>query len=175
LRGLELGGLVVGKGPFGDLADRRPFPRRGRPRVVRRRQDRLEEKLTKSVNTGSAWRTFHHVLVWGFAGGWLGWLVVFAVFPETRTIASRGVLVGTGALLPHIWMGRSIWHKEGRTGIGIPIAILIARFAGSLILMAIFIWLFPAENRIIAWTVGTLIIVFTAVESFLFCKGVERL
>lgn len=131
--------------------------------------------MTKSVIPGSAWRTLHHVLVWGFACGWSGWLLVLVLFPETRTVTRRGILVGMSVLLPHVWLGRSIWHKKERSGIGIPIAILITRFTGSLILLAIFIWQFPAENRIIAWTVGTLIIVFTAIESFLFCKGAERL
>jgi hypothetical protein len=131
--------------------------------------------MTIPVKPGAFWKTIHLVLVFSIAGAWAVEIAFLGLCPQFGNPLTRGIGLGVGAMMPHLWLGRSIWHKEGRTGIGIPIALLALRYTGSLILLSIFLWQFPAEKRIIAWTVGTLIIVFTAIESFLFCKGVERL
>lgn len=131
--------------------------------------------MTNSVKNGALWRKLHLALVWSVVGCWSAGLVLLAVFPDFRTPPARGLALGAGALVPHFWLGRSLWHDPNRTGIGIPIALLIIRFTVSLILISIVLMQFPNEKRFIAYTVASLITVSTSIESFLFCKGVERL
>lgn len=131
--------------------------------------------MTNSVKRADDWRTVHLVFIWTVAGIWTAGIGALAIWPQTQTTHTRGIALGIAALLPHLWLGRSIWHCPDRKGIGIPMAILIGRFFSPLILLSVLIWQFPLEKRIIAYTSASLIIVFISIESFLFCKGVERL
>jgi len=131
--------------------------------------------MTIPVTDSDRWRKRHIVLVRTLAAAWTGFVLLYALAPELRTAASRGIILGVGAFLPHIWLGQRIWHDSKRTGIGIPIAILTIRFIASLILFSIFLWQFPSERQIVSWTGSSLIIVSTAIEAFLFAKGVGRL
>jgi hypothetical protein len=167
--------MAFGTPPVVELADRRILVDRRDPCDLHVREIGVPQIMTIPVKPGTFWKTSHLILVWSMACGWTAGILFLAIDPAYANPLTRGIALGTTAMMPHIWLGRSIWHKEGRTGIGIPIAVMIIRFSGSLILLSLFLWQFPAENRIIAWTVSTLIIVFTAIESFLFCKGVERL
>jgi len=167
--------VALGQMPVGELAARRLLVARRGPFPLRVREIGIPENMTIPVNPGTYWKTVHLVLVWTVAGVWIIGIALLGLCPQLGNPLTRGIALGMGAMMPHLWLGRSIWHKASRTGIGIPIAVMIIRFMGSIILLSIFLWQFPAEKRIIAWTVSTLIIVFTAIESFLFCKGVERL
>ena len=128
--------------------------------------------MTKSVNT---WPRVHRGLVGTLIAGWTIWigLMVLRLVPDNPR--SRGVALGVAILLPHLWLGLSLWHQPLRKGIGIPIAVFCIRFIGSLILFSIVVWQFPTEARIVASTVASLIIVSTSIETFLFYKGAERL
>ena len=128
--------------------------------------------MTKFVNT---WRRLHRGLVGTLIAGWTIWIGLMALRLVPDTTWSRGVALGVAILLPHLWLGLSLWHQPERKGIGIPIAVFCFRFIGSLILFSIIAWQFPSENRIIAPTVASLIIVSTSIETFLFYKGAERL
>ena len=131
--------------------------------------------MTIPVTNQERWRKLHIGLVWTLLVGWLAIIGSIALSPSAKALTIRGIALGTGAMLPHIWLGQRLWHHPRRTGIGIPIAILAFRFAGSLILFSAFLWQFPAEREIVAWSGASLIIVFTVIEAFLFAKGVGRL
>ncbi|MEN9306124.1 MAG: hypothetical protein RL173_56 [Fibrobacterota bacterium] len=131
--------------------------------------------MTNSVNPSDRWRTSHLALVRALVVAWTGFVVAYVAIPSLRDATTRGLILGTGAMLPHIWLGQRLWHDSNRKGIGIPIAILSIRFIASLILFSVFLWQFPSERYFVAWTGSSLIIVFTVIEAFLFAKGVGRL
>lgn len=131
--------------------------------------------MTIPVTNQGRWQKLHIGLVWVLLVAWFAIIGSVALAPSARTMTIRGIALGVGAMLPHIWLGQRLWHDPKRTGIGIPITILTFRFMGSLILFAVFLWQFPAEREIVAWSGASLIIVFTVIEAFLFAKGVERL
>lgn len=164
-----------GENAFLDMADRCILHRRGRTHPVRHRKDRPIETVTNSVMPGSRWQKLHIGTIWSIAVIWSGFVATLGFVPNLRNAVTRGLALGFGAMLPHIWLGMRLWHDPKRTGIGIPIAVLALRLIGSVILFSIFLWQFPTEQRIIAWSGSTLIIVFTAIEAFFFAKGVGRL
>ncbi len=96
-------------------------------------------------------------------------------FPEMNCTLTRGLALGVGAMLPQVGLGLGLWHRTKRSGIVMPIALLVFRFLGSSLLFAIFLWQFPTEQKIIAWSGSTLIIVFTSLEAIFFARGVDRL
>ena len=167
--------MAFGKMAWLNMADGCILDSRSRQYHVPDRPESRIEVMTFSGNPANRWRSLHLASIWSIVVTWSILVVLLAVLPHLRNPVSLGIALGAGSMIPHIWLGKNLWHDSKRTGIGMPIAILTLRFMGSLIIFSIFLWQFPAQQRIVALTGSSLIIVFTVIEAILFGKGVRRL
>ncbi len=131
--------------------------------------------MTIFVSPSDRWRKLHHLSVWIAIAVWAALVGTILVFPGHGTGMPRGIALGSAAFLLHFWLGLRIWHDSRRTGIGIPIAIMTIRLIACSILFSVILWQFPEDRRIVAWSGGIVVIVFSSIETFVFAKGVGRL
>ncbi len=131
--------------------------------------------MTFSVAPSERWRKLHRLSVWTSIAVWAGLVGTVVLFPHHDTRTIRGIALGSAAFLLHFWLGLRIWHEPRRTGIGIPIAVMTFRLIACSILFSIILWQFPEDRRIVAWSGGIVVIVFSSIETFVFAKGVGRL
>ena len=121
------------------------------------------------------WRKFHRRMAAVLVAALVMVAAGLGLTPLQGNATVLGMFLGSLAMFPHFAFGTRIWHDKRRSGIGIPIALIAIRYLVTLILFSVILWQFPAERRIIGWTVGIWVIVLTSIEAFLFAKGVGRL